>query len=342
MTMLPTVFCIDCGCKRHYRVTSARTSISVRGIEFSYVEQTAYCAECGAEIYVPEINDENAQAREDAYRKASNLISMSEIYQILEKYNIGARPLACLLGFGEITINRYLNGQLPSKSHSDLMLEVLNSHRKMGELLEKNKACISDVAYRKCREAVDRMSELYGKRKIEVIARYFVINLKDITNLSLQKLLYYAQGFYYALFHEALFTDTCQAWIYGPVFPEIYKTYRINGTNPIELPKEDYERDLSELTTREIEFLEAIISAFGNYSGSVLIEITHKEQPWLNARGSLLPSDRCNNIIKQSDIYSYFQTVVSNYSIVNPCDIVKYSSAMFIQSYPACYRFQSN
>ena len=333
MTMLPTVFCADCGCKQHYRVTSSRTSISVRGIDFSYVEQTAYCAECGTEVYVPEINDANAQAREDAYRVAADLITMSEINQILEKYSIGARPLASILGFGEITINRYMNGQLPSKSHSDLMLEVLNSHRKMDELLEQNKDSISDVAYRKCRAAIDRIKELYGRRKIEVIARYFVINLKDITNLSLQKLLYYAQGFYYALFHEALFTDTCQAWTYGPVFPEIYRTYKINGTNPIELPKEEYEKDLSELTTRERDFLDAIISAFGSYSGSVLINITHKEQPWLNARGSLLPSDRCTNIIKLDDIYSYFQTIVSNYSIVNPCDIIKYSSAMFSRHY---------
>lgn len=59
--------------------------MDIRGISFSYVEQTAYCSECGEEVYVPEINDLNVIAREDAYRKAAHLITIEEINCLLKK-----------------------------------------------------------------------------------------------------------------------------------------------------------------------------------------------------------------------------------------------------------------
>ena len=101
------VFCIECGDYKTFTIKTTREEITVRGVTFSYLEQTAYCSECGEEIYVPEINDINVQAREDAYRKASRLITVTEVNEILKKYNIGAGPLAKLLGFGDVTINRY-------------------------------------------------------------------------------------------------------------------------------------------------------------------------------------------------------------------------------------------
>ena len=123
-----TAICTDCGCKTPYTVKSHLEELTVREITFSYVEHSTYCTQCGKEVYVPEISDENVQAREDAYRKAAKLITVSEINEILEKYSIGAGPLAKVLGFGDITINRYIAGQLPSKSHYEKLLEVRASH----------------------------------------------------------------------------------------------------------------------------------------------------------------------------------------------------------------------
>ena len=38
---------------------------------------------------------------------------------ILRKYKIGKKPLSKLLGWGEVTITRYINGDIPSKLYSD-------------------------------------------------------------------------------------------------------------------------------------------------------------------------------------------------------------------------------
>lgn len=323
-----TTFCIDCGCHQPFSVRDSREIITVRGLTFSYVESHAYCCNCGAEVYVPEINDANVNSSEEAYREAAGLIRVSEIEQMMKKYSIAAGPLAKLLGFGEVTINRYLSGQLPSRDHSDLLLKVAASYREMDLYLESGRDKIAPVAYQKCRAALDKLSDLYSDHKIELVARYILWRADDITPLALQKLLYYAQAFFYALFGEILFPDPCQAWARGPVYPDIYYKYKDYGYNPIDKPTEQFRESFNELTTREISLLNAVIDIFGAYSGSVLRDITHKERPWLEARGNLLPGDRSCTVIDQNEINAYFRSVVEQYQIINPCDICRYCDAM--------------
>lgn len=95
------------------------------------------------------------------------------------------------------------------------------------------------------------------------------------------------------------------------------------------MPEE--ESDFSELTTRELNFLDAIVDVFGRYSGPVLGEITHNEQPWIEARGSLLPHDRSVTVISRDTIDAYFKRVVEKYQIINPCDMMRYCSDMVAQ-----------
>ncbi len=324
-----TAFCIECGCRVPYSVKVSRETVSVRGITFSYAEMTAYCKNCGEILYVPEINDANVQAREDEYRKASKLITVAEVNEILEKYSIGAGPLARILDFGEITINRYVAGQLPSRSHSDLLLQIRASYKTMEEYLERGRDKISPVAYSKCRAAIDDIRNLYGTGKIELVTRYILCKAADITPMALQKLLYYAQAFYHAIFGEDLFLDDCQAWTFGPVFPEVYYRYKDYGFNPIEKPTDYLQEDFDELTTKERSLLDAVIESFGGYSGTVLRDITHNERPWIEARGPLNPSDRSATVIDRETINDYFSSIVEQYQIVNPCDISKYCTDMY-------------
>lgn len=326
-----TVYCINCDEKTTYTVKCQRVEMTVRGTTFSYVEQAAYCSVCGEQVYVPEINDLNVVSREEAYRKAAHLITIPEINQIMKKYNIGAGPLARVMGFGEVTINRYIGGQLPSREHSALLLEVLSSHKIMEKRLEENKEYLKPVAYNKCREAIDQLSVLYGQKRIEMVTRYMLTKAVEITPLALQKLLYFAQAFFHALYNETLFLDDCQAWAHGPVFPDIYYQYKDYGYNPIEKSLPEDENDFSEFTTRELSFLDAIVDIFGMYSGQVLSKITHNEQPWIEARGSLLPSDRSVTVIKRDTIDTYFKRIVEKYQIINPRDMIRYCSDMVSQ-----------
>lgn len=321
-------FCVNCDEKTEHEVKTRRVELTARGVTFSYVEQYAVCAVCGEEKYVGEVSDANIAPREEAYRKAAGLITVEQIGQILEKYNIGAGPLAKLLGFGDVTINRYVGGQLPSKAHSDLLKEVLSSHDVMGKYLEENKDRITSVAYAKCRAAVNKISVLYGRDKIALVARYMLHRAEEVTPMVLQKLLYFAQAFFRALYRTDLFTDDCQAWAYGPVYPDIYRMYSDCGWNPISMPAMGETEDFSEFTTREIVLMNAVADIFGMYSGGVLSRITHNERPWIETRGNLLPNDRSAATIDKKLIDDYFKKVVEKYQIINPCDISRYCDDM--------------
>ena len=55
----------------------------------------------------------------------------------------------------------------------------------------------------------------------------------QMTNLKLNKLLYYAQGAYLARTGKPLFENRIEAWDLGPVVPEVYHKYKVCGKNPI-------------------------------------------------------------------------------------------------------------
>ncbi|MBD2637176.1 SocA family protein [Limnothrix sp. FACHB-881] len=118
--------------------------------------------------------------------------------------------------------------------------------------------------------------------KASDIASYFIhlANLEEdgnITNMKLQKLLYYAQGFHLALLDRPLFTDEIRAWQYGPVIPEIYVQYKDFGRNSLPENK-DFNPEKIDSDTRDL--IDEVYSVFGKYTGTVLANLTHQEKPW--------------------------------------------------------------
>lgn len=65
-------YCINCCESREYKVYTRSAKGKYRKINYEFSEQVAICKTCGAEIYVPELNDANAEAAEAAYKKAVN------------------------------------------------------------------------------------------------------------------------------------------------------------------------------------------------------------------------------------------------------------------------------
>ncbi|MCV6610799.1 MAG: DUF4065 domain-containing protein [Amphritea sp.] len=100
-----------------------------------------------------------------------------------------------------------------------------------------------------------------------------------ISNLKLQKLVYYAQGFHSAIFDTALFDEGIAAWAHGPVVPELYHAYKQHGKNHIPMPN-DFDRN--SLTDDQFELVEEVFEVFGQYSAWKLRNMTHEESPWLN------------------------------------------------------------
>lgn len=324
-------FCENCNKLEQYNLKEISDKAEIKGKEYNYKRLVGYCKKCGEEISSNEMNDENLNRIDMAYRKEENIITKNEINKILTKYKIGKKPLSKLLGWGEVTLIRYLNGDVPSKTYSDILYKVLNDEKYMNEILETNKELITQRAYKNVKQAIQNISRTSGnymiESEIEMIVEYIIAVGKEITPLALQKILYYAQGFYKAFFGKFLFEDDCQAWVHGPVFINIYEKYKefksANITTHIDYDIEDIIAD------EKREILDVIIKYFGYYNGKALEKMSHYETPWINARKGLLPSENSNNIISKEDIEEYFEKVKNKYDMLNILDIKKYSDDQF-------------
>ncbi|MDE0243336.1 MAG: DUF4065 domain-containing protein [Candidatus Kaiserbacteria bacterium] len=119
-----------------------------------------------------------------------------------------------------------------------------------------------------------------------------------ITNLKLQKVLYFAQAYYLAKFKRPLFSNKIEAWEYGPVVPKVYEDYKKHKSNPI-----ISEKDASSLSDKDKEIVKNIWDAFGGYSAGRLVDITHAHTPWKEAY------QRKRNTIFQKSLKEYYTPI---------------------------------
>lgn len=98
-----------------------------------------------------------------------------------------------------------------------------------------------------------------------------------MTNMKLQKMLYYQQGFHLAYFGTPLFNEDIEAWMYGPVVPSIYEEYKSNGRNGIEPNRE---LAFSFEQKKELALFNEVCKVYGAYSAIGLMNMTHEEMPW--------------------------------------------------------------
>jgi len=324
-------FCPECRKDVEYQIEESVEKKEVRGLEFEYTAERAYCNECESEIFIPELHDQNLQKIDNAYREKAGIITVSEINEIVKQYNTGKRPLSLLLGWGETTLTRYLNGDIPSKSYSETLKKVKNDYNYLRQLAEENRDKVTDKAFNDLMEAINDLqnNELKTEKKIDSVIKYLLKNLGEVTPLALQKLLYYSQGFYKTFYDEFFFAEDCEAWVHGPVYKDIYFKYRDYGYNPIE--DKSIELGNISLTEAEEELLDSIIDNFGCYSAKTLERMTHSERPWRLTRKDLEPEAKSNEIIKKNLIADYFKDVNNKYQMLNVEDINDYSEELFIK-----------
>lgn len=325
------VFCEECRDEVSFNIVEKEMEGVVKGIKYSYIGKEAHCTSCGMEVYVSKINDYNLKLLYDEYRKDNELASLEIIREIPDKYAIGKRPLSLLLGWGELTFTRYYDGDIPTKQYSDILKMIYKDPLYYKNILEKNMNNLKTVsAYKKSKHAVELLLEKDSLKntKIDLAIEYLLNQCRDITPLALQKALYYVQGFYYAFYKSFLFVEDCEAWVRGPVYSDIYYRYRDYRFDPIEGSK-DF--DDSVFLASEKAVLDSVVKNICCYSGKILEEFTHCEEPWLLTRGELPENVISNRVIKKEQIGNYFNLIKEKYNMVNPNDIKEYAQSMFLK-----------
>ena len=140
---------------------------------------------------------------------------------------------------------------------------------------------------------------------VKDVANY-IINSIEVDNLKLQKLTYYSQAVHLVLNNkEPLFNEEIEAWQYGPVVPELYSLYKVNGFDPI-----PHVGGGGHLTAKEIESIDLVLEYYGKMSGVELINQTHQEAPWKD----VYQPNKKHIIISKESIYNFYK---DNYSFTD-------------------------
>lgn len=121
-----------------------------------------------------------------------------------------------------------------------------------------------------------------------------------ISNLKLQKLLYYVQGYYLAITDKPLFKEDIVAWQYGPVVIEVYEQFKKFGSSSIEL---DDNVTLINMSEEDEDIFNEVLSVYSDFSAIKLMNMTHDESPWKDVFHTN-PQD----IITLDSIKAYFKT----------------------------------
>lgn len=145
------------------------------------------------------------------------------------------------------------------------------------------------------------------------IIKYSDEKLNGISNLKLQKILYFVQAYYLITDNKLCFKEDIVATSYGPVVFKAYNELKGFGALPIPYFARYIEYDKNNLWTAEEKFFDDkvipkkdkekinfILETFKDYSSTELNELVFNQEPWQKA------NLRVDKIIKPIELKKYF------------------------------------
>ena len=137
---------------------------------------------------------------------------------------------------------------------------------------------------------------------VDDVAEYIIMRCnqmdKNISNLKLQKVLYFVQAEFLVAKDQPCFSERIEAWDFGPVVPSVYQKYKVYGSANIPFMGEDCSHLFS---IEDKTLVDGIVDQCAKYSASTLVQITHLQAPWQNAYGAR------NNVITPESINRFFK-----------------------------------
>lgn len=181
---------------------------------------------------------------------------------MMQRYEIGKKPLSRLLGWGDTTVMRYLDGVEPNREFAGRIEVLAENPWEYADVLEKNKEKLTDTAYRKTRKAVFR--EIFCDRSTEAMQYVVALADGDIAPYRVMSVLYYSQVCSVVLRGLPLFEEEAD---FSPgqqlVYPRLYHQMKEYGVRLLK-PETD------SLSTEEQEYLKQVYSVLNGYSPNAL------------------------------------------------------------------------
>ncbi|MCI9261551.1 Panacea domain-containing protein [uncultured Adlercreutzia sp.] len=136
------------------------------------------------------------------------------------------------------------------------------------------------------------------------VATYVLNQTESISTMKLQKLVYYSQAFHLVREGSPLFPEDIEAWANGPVIPELFKFHK----GEFVISRGFLTGSVDALNSEERASVDHVIERLGDWSGAQLSDLTHSEDPWRVARGSLPPRARSQTKISCEVLRVYYRS----------------------------------
>lgn len=136
------------------------------------------------------------------------------------------------------------------------------------------------------------------------VAAYILERAGPMTSMKLQKLVYYSQAWHLVWDEEPLFAERIEAWANGPVVRELYDLHR--GQFRVEIWPAG---DSGALTESERSTIDAVLEFYGDKNPQWLSDLTHSEDPWIEARRGLPDGVRGDREISLESMVEYYSSL---------------------------------
>lgn len=138
------------------------------------------------------------------------------------------------------------------------------------------------------------------------VAAYILHHINRCTTMKLHKLLYYCQAWTLVWDERPLFREKIEAWANGPVIRELFNYHK----GMFQISEEDMSAGNERLlSTHQRENIDEVLRFYGDKSSQWLIDQTHIESPWIDARKGLSQTERGNRVIDDDAMYQYYSSL---------------------------------
>lgn len=347
---LQLTFCVHCFERTPVKHIFEIDKVELHDEMITYEAERYKCMKCGNYTDNDELTDRNYSTIYKKYQEKKSMLKAEDFrYVRKELYQISTRLMAKLIGWSPATISRYENGSLQTKKH-DTHFKTYLDPRAMNKAFNNYLDEIDDKPKKALEERLsflldtvksgdllkgldDRLTLLDLQNtdlkkmttSIEIVEKYFILkgqefnqdgeeNLK-VTPLKLQKLMYFSQGWSHAFTGENLFEPDFQAWVHGPVIPELYHKYKSYEFNRID---KDFGLSIYDLglNTDQLSVLHWVWEKYSKFEAKYLETLTHLEYPWRKTRGDLPDDVGCNWVIEKEDIHSFYDSMYKTLKLI--------------------------
>jgi len=138
------------------------------------------------------------------------------------------------------------------------------------------------------------------------VAAYILREAGPMTAMKLQKLCYYSQAWSLVWDEAPIFDEQIEAWANGPVVPQLFRQHR--GALTV---AQFNTGDPQKLTADQQQTVDVVLTTYNPYTAQQLSELTHSEQPWIDARRGLGPTERGSAVISHEAMREFYGSLLA-------------------------------